>query len=130
MMVLFIASGVLLVAQGILCDITTNVETPAPLPQLPPEEYPGFFKFLELCSKKFTRECGKKTYFVIYFGNVTTNDGCCNDLVTKVGKPCYDGLLRFTLKSNTFKDNVSHIMARAAQTWSKCASIPYIPSSI
>ena len=128
MILLLIASGILLVAPGTLCDILTNNESPTPLPQLPPEEYPGFFKFLELCSKNFSRECGQRTYFAIYFANVTTTNECCINMVNEARKPCYDGLLKFTLKLQKFKDNVSRIMTRAAKIWSNCASIANIES--
>ena len=126
MIILLITSGALLVTPGILCDIPKNSESPVPSPQLPPEEYPGFFKFLESCAKKFNKQCGQRTYFAIYFANVTTTNECCVNMVNEAGKPCYDGLLRFTLKSRTFKDNVSHIITRAAKIWNNCASIANI----
>ena len=123
MMILFIISGALLVTPGILCDIPTSNESPTPSPQLPPEEYPRFFKFLESCAKKFSKKCGQRTYFAIYFANMTTTNECCVNMVNGAGKPCYDSLLRFILKSRTFKDNVPHIITRAAKIWSNCASI-------
>ena len=129
MIILLITSGALLVTPGILCDIPTNNESPMPSPQLPPEEYPGFFKFLESCSKKFSKECGQRTYFAIYFANMTTTNECCVNMIKGVGRPCYDGLLRFTLKSGTFKDNVPHIVTRAAKIWSNCALIANIETS-
>ena len=120
MMIISIASGALLAAPEILDDIS---KPPSPLPQLPPEEYPGFYKHLVQCAKKFNIECGQKIYFAIYFGNTTLSYECCDKLVNELGKPCHEDLIRFFLKSQTFKYSASQIVARAQQTWNNCSVI-------
>ena len=120
MMIIFIVGGALLVIPGTLGDIS---ETPTPLPQLAPEESPGLYKHLKRCSERFYTGCGPKIYFAIYFGNTTLAYDCCENLVYELGKVCHEDLMRFTLKSQTFKDSASQIVARAAQTWNKCVEI-------
>ena len=91
--------------------------------ELPTEEYPGFFKYLERCGKKFDVKCGQKVYFAIYFGNVTLTDQCCVNMVNKLGKRCHEGMLRFTLLTRTFKDSISDILSRAKKIWNNCSSM-------
>lgn len=86
------------------------------------EEHEESIDFLIKCAQKFTDDYSYLTFNNIVYRNVTITEECCDNLVNKVGKKCYDGLIIHILETPAFEGNVSQIAESNDEIWSKCSS--------
>lgn len=124
------------VATGLLVLYNTNTKThvaavaPAPAPEVitvkyvvPPEPRPGFYKYIELCLRKITTECGA----IIYYNDYSTlplsvsETVCCKRLVA-MGRPCHEDMYNITLKlpELRYARRASVRLLRSSQMWDAC----------
>ncbi|EOY09207.1 Uncharacterized protein TCM_024608 [Theobroma cacao] len=93
---------------------------------IPPEPEPGFYQFLEECTKKMSQKCGQNVVGSI-FGDTVTSDECCQELV-RMGKTCHDDMVKFFVSLPELKLNASDVYAEGEQVWNDCVSRAASPS--
>ncbi|XWS59088.1 hypothetical protein CRYUN_Cryun08bG0092100 [Craigia yunnanensis] len=104
-----------------------EVETPSPSLDeikitIPPEPEPGFYHFLDVCTKKVSHECGENVVKSV-FENVETTRKCCGELVNGMGKTCHDDLLKFFVSLPELGLIASQVYTKGDQIWNNCVII-------
>ncbi|KAG4923689.1 hypothetical protein JHK87_049229 [Glycine soja] len=85
-----------------------------------PPVSPSYEKYLRDCAAKLHPHCGDQFYAGIFYGRGTISKDCCKNVVTDVGKTCYDNMTKYVLGSPQFKENEAQIMNRSNQIWNDC----------
>ena len=103
------------------------LEAPSPSPDeikitVPPEPEPGFYHFLDVCTKKVSHECGENIVKSV-LENVETTRKCCGELVHGMGKICHDDLLKFFVSLRELGLIASQVYTKGDQIWNNCVKI-------
>ncbi|XVE61105.1 hypothetical protein DITRI_Ditri06bG0013100 [Diplodiscus trichospermus] len=106
---------------------TAEVEAPSPAQEvikltIPPEPEPGFYLFIEECTKKITADCGDIVVRNVV-ENLETSQKCCGELVNLMGKTCHDDLLRFFVSLPELELNATEVYAKGDEVWNTCVKI-------
>ncbi|MBA0850120.1 hypothetical protein Goshw_025535 [Gossypium schwendimanii] len=86
---------------------------------IPPEPEPGFYKTIEECIEKMSRECGENIVKAV-LEDEEISEQCCVELVHGMGKICHDDLLQFYVSLPQLGFNVTHLNIRGQQVWNIC----------
>ncbi|XP_021818879.1 LOW QUALITY PROTEIN: protein DOWN-REGULATED IN DIF1 11-like [Prunus avium] len=90
------------------------------LPIVPPEPYPGYYKFLRECTKHMTPPCAKEIFAGMFRDKPLTRN-CCRHLV-HMGHDCHNGLVKFLLLNPRLKENASKAYPKSLQIRKECVS--------
>ncbi|KAG5002139.1 hypothetical protein JHK87_023211 [Glycine soja] len=81
----------------------------------------SYEKYLKDCTAKLHPHCGDQFYSGIFFGTGTISKDCCKNVVTDVGKACYDNMTKKLVSgSPQFKPNQAQILSRSNEIWNDC----------
>jgi len=123
LLLVFITSFILLVQTGLSYKATDPpIGSPTEF-NYAKRPLSSYEKYLNNCAAQLYPICGEEIFSSVFFGNQTSSNECCFNLVNESGKCCHDDLVKHILSSPKFHTNKISIWQRSAKVWNDCASI-------